>query len=107
MFERLKNILVSSYIGTIALGWIFAQGILHFAYIFSAPVVGWMTRREYRGLMEHGTVTGFTLRDSLPELVKSLSLLVIGYFLLRLLYFGPPDKQKIAETSLEHKTDPS
>jgi hypothetical protein len=72
MFERLKNILVSSYIGTIALGWIFAQGILHFAYIFSAPVVGWMTRREYRGLMEHATVTGFTLRDSLPELVKSL-----------------------------------
>jgi hypothetical protein len=103
MFERLKKILVSSYIGAIALGWIFAQGILHFAYMFSAPIAGWITRREYRGLMEHATVTGFTLRDSLPELVKSLSLLVIGYFLLRLLYFGPPEKQ----TALEHNTDPS
>jgi hypothetical protein len=105
MFERLKKILVSSYIGAIALGWIFAQGILHFANMFSAPIAGWIMRREYRGLMEHATVTGFTLRDSLPELVKCLSLLAVGYFLLRWLYFGPPEKQKIAEPVSEHNTD--
>jgi hypothetical protein len=99
MFERLKNVLVSSYVGAIALGWIFAQGILHFANIFSAPIAGWVTRREYRGLMEHGTVTGFTLRDSLPELAKSVSLLAVGYFLLRWLYFGSPEKQNIAEAT--------
>jgi hypothetical protein len=37
MFERLKKTLVKSFVGAIALGWVFAQGILHFAYVCSAP----------------------------------------------------------------------
>ena len=50
MFKRLKRALVTSFVGTIALGWVFAQVILHFAYIFSAPIAGWLMRREYRGV---------------------------------------------------------
>jgi hypothetical protein len=106
MFERSKKIIVSSYIGAIALGWIFAQGILHFAYMFSAPVTEWLMRRECHGLIEHAP-SGSALQNALPELVKSVSLLVIGYFLLRLLYFGPPEKQKIAEPASEHNADQS
>jgi hypothetical protein len=30
MFKRLKKTLVESYVGAIGLGWLFAQGILHF-----------------------------------------------------------------------------
>jgi hypothetical protein len=94
MFERLKNALVESFAGAIALGWIFAQGILHFAYVFSAPLTGWLMRREYHGLMEHTAApTGFSLQDALPELVKSFSLLLVGYFLLRWLYYGPWRRQ--------------
>lgn len=90
MFKRLKSALVTSYVGAIALGWLFAQGILHFAYTFSAPIAGWLVRREYRAVMERAsTVTGFSLQDALPELARSLSLLLIGYFLLRWLYFTP------------------
>lgn len=90
MFKRLKTALVSSYVGAIALGWLFGQGILHVAYIFSAPVAGWLMRREYGALVERAsTMRGFSLQDALPELAKSLSLLLVGYLLLRWLYFKP------------------
>jgi hypothetical protein len=35
MLELLKKVLVNSFVGAIALGWVFAQDILHFAYVFS------------------------------------------------------------------------
>jgi hypothetical protein len=88
MLERLRKGLVRSFVGAIALGWVFAQGILHFAYVFSAPIAGWLTRREYRGIVDHAAM-GFSLRDALPELVKSISLLVVAYLLLRWLYYKP------------------
>jgi hypothetical protein len=94
MLGRMKKALVTSFVGAIALGWLFAQGILHFANIFSAPVAGWLTRRQYRGLMEHAnTATAFSLQDALPELVKSFVLLLVGYLLLRWLYFKPLERE--------------
>ena len=95
MFKQLKGVLVTSYVGAIALGWIFAQAILHFANIFSAPIAGWLMRREYRGLLtQANSMRGFSLQDALPELVKSFSLLLVGYLLLRWLYFTPVGQQK-------------
>ena len=88
MFKSLKRALVSSYVGTIAVGWVFAQGILHFAATFSAPVTAWIARKEYRYITEQSTVKGFALRDGVPDLVRSIALLVLGYLLLRWLYFG-------------------
>ena len=88
MLERLRKVLVESFVGAIALGWVFSQSILHFAYIFSAPVAGWVARREYQGMLNRPT-TGFSLQEALPELVKSISLLLIGYLLLRWLYYKP------------------
>lgn len=97
MFKRLKRALVSSYVGTIAVGWIFAQGILHFAYVFSAPIISWIARNEYRGIMEQSTLKGFALRDGLPDLVRSIALLVLGYLLLRWLYFGPLEEPEVED----------
>lgn len=94
MFDRLKKALVTSFVGTIALGWLFAQAILHFANIFSAPITGWLMRREYSGLVEHSTAIGFSLQDSVPELVKCVLLLLIGYLLLRWLYFTPVKQER-------------
>ena len=94
MFKRLKRALVTSFVGAIALGWLFGQGILHFAYIFSAPVGGWLMRREYREVMERAnTAAGFSFQDAMPELVKSFSLLLVGYLLLRWLYFKPLEQE--------------
>ena len=89
MLERLRSVLVSSFVGAIALGWVFAQAILHFAYVFSAPVAGWLTRREYHGMVDHVNA-GFSLHDALPDLAKSVSLLIVGYLLLRWLYYKTP-----------------
>jgi hypothetical protein len=92
MFERLRSVLVSSFIGAITLGWVFAQAILHFAYIFSAPVAGWLTRREYHGMVDRVS-TGFVLHDALPEVTKSGLLFLMGYVLLRWLYYGSSQPQ--------------
>lgn len=102
MLKRLKRALINSYVGTIAIGWIFAQGILHFAYVFSAPITSWIARNEYRGIMEQSTVKGFALRDGVPDLVRSIALLVLGYLLLKWLYFGPaeePEAEDARKTS--------
>jgi len=90
MLDRLKRVLVESFVGAIALGYVFAQGLLHFAWIFSAPVAAYLTRREYRGIMERTAApTGFSLQDALPELARCCALLLVGYVLLRWLYFKP------------------
>lgn len=88
MLSRLKKALVESYVGAIGLGWILAQGVLHFAFIFSAPVANWLYRREYAGLTP-GVVAGFSFRDAIPEAARSIAALVIGYLLLRWLYYKP------------------
>jgi hypothetical protein len=90
MLKRLKKAFVESFVGAIALGWLFAQGILHFANSFAAPFAGWITRWEYRGLSNSATLpSGFLFRDALPELVRSFLELLMGYVLLRWLYFKP------------------
>ena len=98
MLRRLRKVLVNSFVSAIALGFLFSQGILHFAYVFSAPVAGWLSRREYHGMLGAAT-SGFSLQDALPELVKSVSLLLIGYVLLLWLYYKslepePTDSQE-------------
>jgi hypothetical protein len=90
MFERLKKALAYSFVEAIALGWIFAQGILHFTDVFSAPFANWIMRREYPGFLDHVTgSTSFSLQYALPELARSVCLLALGYILLRWLYFKP------------------
>jgi len=89
MLERLKNTLVESFVSVIALGYLFAQGILHFAYAFTAPLAGWISSKEYFAITARTTSPGYWFRDSLLELARSFSLLLLGYVLLRWLYFKP------------------
>ena len=105
MFSRLKPALVRSFVGAIGVGWLFSQGILHFAYVFAAPITGWLMRREYPEQFQHANgPVGFSLQDALPELVRSCALLLIAYLLLRWLYFRPlePEStQSASEVDLE------
>jgi hypothetical protein len=94
MLKRLRSALVRSFVGAVALGWVFAESVFHFAYMFSAPITGWLSRREYRGLSGQSIgPTGFSFQDAVPELIRSLSLLIVGYFLLRWLYFKPLEEE--------------
>jgi hypothetical protein len=94
MFERIRRAMVESFVGAVALGWLFAQGILHLVDIFAAPITGWIARSEYSTLTDHVS-TGFLFRDSLPELARSFFLLLFWYILLRWLYMNPPKKASI------------
>lgn len=97
MFKRLKKAMVESYVGAIGLGWLSAQGILHLSFIFTAPLAGLISRTEYGALQRPGTASaGFLFRDAGLELARSLSLLLLGYVLLRWLYFKPMG-QKMSE----------
>ncbi len=94
---------MDSYVGTIALGWMFAQGLLHFAYVFSEPVAHWLTRREYLEIVGRATVsTRFSFQDALPELIRSIALLLVAYVLLRWLYYEPT----APETEDSHPAQP-
>ncbi|HEY1204651.1 MAG: hypothetical protein ABSH46_13450 [Bryobacteraceae bacterium] len=90
MIKRLKRAIVESFVGAVALGWLFAQGVVHFANVFAAPLTGWIVRSEYRELTRSTAgPAGFSLVDALAELVRSISLLLVWYVLLRWLYYKP------------------
>ena len=99
MPRRLKSVLVDSFVGAIALGWIFAYGIMHFAYVFVAPVSAWVQRQQLRDMPGAPLRTGFTLWDSVPEFASSIALLLAGYALLRWLYYKPVEPEAVSESS--------
>ena len=90
MLSRLKTALVSSFIGAITLGWVFAQAVLRLAYVFATPVASWISRREYGGVATNRTIpTSFFFQDAIPDLIRGCALLIFGYALLRWLYYKP------------------
>lgn len=92
MIDRMKRALVESYVGAIALGYVFAQSIGHLVGIFAAPIGGWISRTEYGGLMPHpSALPGFSIEEALPELVRFSLLLFLGVVLLRWLYMERPN----------------
>jgi hypothetical protein len=90
MLDRMKRVVVESYVGAIALGYLLAQVIMHLVGIFASPVAAWLGRKEVREFVpNHAPVTGFSLQDALPELIRFSLLLLLWYVLLRWLYFNP------------------
>ncbi len=90
MFERLRRVVVESFVGTVALGYLLAQCILEFVSIFSSPIQEWVVRKEYREFAPSpARLTGFPFDYALPGLAKFVPLLLVWYLLLRWLYFKP------------------
>ena len=74
--------------GAIALGWLLAQGIVDFVGIFSAPVASWVSQNTYREITQKATTgwAGFPFQLALPELVRTVLLVLIWYALFHWLY---------------------
>lgn len=100
MLDRLKSALVDSYVGTVALGYMLAQCVLHFANVFANPIAGWITRGEYKDIATRygAPIVGFTFRDGLPELVRFVFLLAVWFVLLRWLYLTPLKRDVLLPT---------
>jgi hypothetical protein len=97
MFDRLKRVLVESFIGTVGLGYLLAEAVLYFVRVFESPVAAWATRKLYRGLVLDSTFfSGTPLRAAAPPAVGFVLLLLVWYLLLRWLYFTPIEKEKSA-----------
>jgi len=90
MFDRIKRVLVKSFIGAIALGYLLAEIARYFVNIFTAPLLAWTTRRYFRGVIP-STVTSPhpTLEALIAPAVAFVLLLSLWYILLRWLYFTP------------------
>lgn len=100
MLKRMKQALVESFVGAIALGYLLAETLLHFVNIFAAPVVGWVSRKQYGGLVPRDSnLPGFSLKDALPDLARFIVLLLVWHALVRWLYFKPAEESTSTSNS--------
>ena len=87
MLNRLRRVLVESFIGAIALGYLFAEGVLYFVNIFTAPVATWSTQKVFGGLLPRSApAPRLPLEVALPHVLGFLILSLAWYVLLRWLY---------------------
>jgi ABC-type sulfate transport system permease component len=87
MLDRSRRTVVDTYIGAIALGLLLAQAVEHFVGIFSAPVAAWVAQNNYREMTQKPAISsGFPLEAALPEVVRSILLVLLFYSLIRWLY---------------------
>ncbi len=88
MFGRLKTALVESFVGAIALGWIFAQAVLHLIGAVTAPLIEWEQQR-FSSELRVGDHLRYPLLAWIPELTSAIGLAAVGLLLLRWLYYSP------------------
>jgi hypothetical protein len=94
MIDRLKQVLVESFIGAIALGYLLAEAVLYFVRVFDSPVAALATRNLYRGLVPGTTAfSNSPLQAAVSPAVAFVLLLLVWYLLLRWLYFTPLKKE--------------
>jgi predicted Kef-type K+ transport protein len=93
MFKRLKGVLVESYVGAIALGYLLAESVLYLVTVVAAPVTAWATEDRYRTEMSRQmSWADLAAPDLLEPLVKFILLLVFWYILIRWLYYERPER---------------
>jgi hypothetical protein len=100
MADRLREALVRSYVGAIALGWILGQATLDCANLLVMPIAQWVLAQRNRSSVLEATRPAISFQALLPELVRAIFLLAVGYFLLRWLYYKP-EVQGTPETAPE------
>lgn len=103
MLERLKTALVDSFVGAIAIGLLFAEGIQRVAYTFSEPMTRWLMERTQQ---QSGRLSGsflpqpkFPIEIAIPYLFAALFLLAVAFVMLRWLYFPAAKEQDQTEAT--------
>jgi len=96
MLDRLKQVLVKSFVGTIALGYLLAQVILYFTNIFADLGAGWTFKRIFGGMESFpATAAALRLQAEAPirDAFDGILLLLIWLLLFRWLYFAPAARE--------------
>jgi hypothetical protein len=88
MLERMRTALVESYVGAIVVGWLLADGLIRVAGIFTSPIFSWVTLREFHTVTSSSySSRPFPFQAGLPDAISAALLLLMGYGLLRWLYY--------------------
>lgn len=87
MLDRTRTALVESYAGVIVVGWLLADGLVRFAEMFAAPVLSRVSQLEWRAFLSSPLNQSFPYQAALPDAISAVLLLLIGYGLLRWLYY--------------------
>jgi hypothetical protein len=96
MFDRLKRVLVESFIGVIGLGYLLALVTQYFVSMFTTPLSVWAGRNLYAGTVMGGaTNLPAPLRAALSPATAFVLLLLFWYLLLRWLYFTPVKQEAL------------
>ena len=91
MLERLRSILVQSFVGAIGLGFLLSQMVAHFANTLAYSASNWLVQNSsINGL----AVRRFQAETIIVELVRGIFLLLVAYLLLYWLYFPKSAKEK-------------
>jgi hypothetical protein len=81
-------------VGAIALGWLFAEGVTRFVGIFLEPISVLVAQRRYFEIAgAHSTSLGFPYLQAIVQALTAAAYLLVGYGLLRWLYYPPAEKQ--------------
>ncbi len=95
MVDRLKRILVESFVGVIALGYLLAEVVLYFVSVFTSPLSTWAAHNLYPAIVPRtAPSSGSYLRAAASPAVGFVLLLLVWYLLLRWLYFTPLKKEE-------------
>ena len=81
-----KELLVDSFVGAIALGLLLSNAIVRLANGLTMPVTNWLVRTQFQGFT-NPPPQPFSLREGGPELIRAFVLFVIWCALLYSLYF--------------------
>ena len=86
MLERVKELLVESFVGAIALGLLLSNAIVRLANGLTMPMTNWLVRTQFQGFPNRPPQP-LTLREGGPELIRAFVLFVIWGALFYWLYF--------------------
>ena len=95
MLERVKELLVESFVGAIALGLLLSNAIARLTNGLTMPLTDWLVRIQFQGFPNRPPQP-LTLRQGWPELIRAFVLFVIWCALFYWLYF-----KRVPEESLE------
>lgn len=90
MANRLKRVLVESFVGAVGLGYLLAEVVLYFVNVLTSPVATWVTQKLYRGFLPNTTAPSPSpLLAAVAPAIGLILLLLVWYLLLHWLYFTP------------------
>lgn len=103
MFRRMRTALTESFAGAILVAWVMSDGVVRLLEGLSMPLLNWVSQQQggAASAAQQPLLLRLTLYQALEGLGDAAVLLVVGYLLLRWLYYPPKEPQAGERTMAE------